>query len=137
MFMPSGVAAAAGASAGAGELLVLVAGDVVPFRGYDISLVMGSLTPNRFNGKLFSKVLNDNFQPNFTISFDVTEGVVADTDSAAFAVMTLDGDFSAGSVQQVYTRQFRVTYTAGPPSFWTFTAQTPMINGRTYQSRWT
>ena len=136
MFIPSGVAAAAGSAGGggAGQQNTLVAGDIVPFRGYDGSTGMGTLTPGlAANGKQIFFVFNDNFTPDFLIGFIGTLGVVPNTDVDAFTQMTLDGDFSSGSVQQVFVRSVGI-YLSGPPSIWTFSAVTPMIDGRTYQA---
>ena len=137
MFMPSGVAAAAGSAASAGQANTLVAGDIVPFRGYDGSTGMGTLTPGlAANGKQIFFVFNDNQQPDFLIGFIGSIGVVPNTDADAFTQMTLDGDFSLGSVQQIYVRSAGA-YLSGPPSIWTYSADTPMINGRTYQAVFT
>lgn len=136
MFMPSGVVAAAGSAGGggAGQQNTLVAGDIVPFRGYDGSTGMGTLTPGlAANGKEIFFVFNDNFTPDFLIGFIGTLGVVPNTDVDAFTQMTLDGDFSSGSVQQVFVRSVGI-YLSGPPSIWTFSPDTPMIDGRTYQA---
>ena len=136
MFMPSGVVAAAGSAGGggAGQQNTLVAGDIVPFRGYDGSTGMGTLTPGlAANGKQIFFVFNDNGQPEFVIGFIGSLGIVPDTDADAFTQMTLDGDFSSGSVQQVYVRSAG-SYRSGPPSLWIYGPDTPMINGRTYQA---
>ena len=118
-----------------GTALSLIAGDVLPFRGYDVDVPMGALTPKDFNGRILGSIRNDNLIPNFQIGYESGEGVVPNTD-AAFIQMTLDGDFGVGSVQQVYPRASGA-YVAGPPSIWTYPPDTPMINTRTYIATFT
>ena len=118
-----------------GTALSLIAGDSLPFRGYDVTIPMGALTPKEFNSRVLGVIRNDNGTPNFQIAFEAGEGVVANTD-AAFIQMLLDGDFQLNSDQQVYTR-VSGAYVAGPPSTWTYGPVTPMLNGNTYIATFT